>query len=954
MRLNLMNPKNRRALTTTATIAAAIALIVALPNLARLWVDYAWFEALGQPDVLLVPLWTKIGLGVATGALTLLVLGGNAWLATRLSQGGLRPQSIMVGEGQRPIEFDLPKAVARLSAPVVVLLSVMIGMAGAGRWQEWLLYRNGRSFGELDPVFSRDVGFYVFALPFLDHVFSVLVWVSLLALVTSALVHAGRGGISFLPRPKATRAARTHLSAIGAALFLVLAYGAWLSGAHLVISQDGLVAGAGYTDVHARLPAIQAHMAVAIFGAVLLVVSATRKRLIFVYGALGLYALVGLLGRVAYPATIQTWEVEPNELERERPYLASEIAATRSAFALDRLTDRELSGDLQLSFSEVEDNHATIDNVRLWDHRPLLDTFGQIQEIRTYYDFVSVDNDRYMIDGDLRQTMLSPRELSSSSLPNRTWINEHLTFTHGYGITLGPVNEADDEGLPRLFVQDIPPVSTLGDELDVTRPQIYFGELSEQYVFVGSSNAEFDHPSAQENVYADYEGPAGIPLGSLLFRAALAIHTGDMKVLLSDDLDSESRVLLYRQITERVSRLAPFLSFDRDPYLVVRDDGTLAWIVDGYTTTSRYPYSRVAPGSHISYIRNSVKVVVDAYDGTTRFFVSDPDDPILATWSAIFEDLFEPLDSMPDDLRAHLRYPIDIFSLQARMLATFHMDEPALLYNREDQWEVPVLSHGGSSSRAMEPYYTVMRLPGETDAEFILMLPFTPARKDNLAAWMVARSDGDHLGELVVYRFPNDRLVYGPQQVLNRINQDADISQQLSLWDQRGSQADFGTLLVIPIEESLIYVLPLYLRSEGGRIPQLKRVIAVYENRIAMAQTLEGAIAEIFEQPPPEATPDEAPLAAVVSGDAPPPPPDDDSSPRQIALQHFERAVAAQRRGDWAAYGEELHALEAALRGMQEMSTEAPPEEAPEGASEGAEESGAEESEDEEAPEPGG
>lgn len=911
--------KSRRI--TLGLTAAALALaVLATPALARLWVDLRWFETMGHPDVLLTPLWARLALGVAAGASFAAVLYGNLRLAVQLSVRD-RQAPVYLGEGARTVALDLKGASAKLVLPVSLGLGILVGLVGAARWREWLLFAHGEPFGEVDALFGRDVGFYVFTLPFLDVVWAFLFWATLLSLAATFGLYVARGSVSWKERrPAGTRAARVHLSALGAALFGVLAFGAWLASAQLVISQEGLVAGAGYTDVNARLPLIQAQLAVACVSGALVLFSATRRRLVLVWAAIGLYLAVGVLGRGLYPTMVQTYVVEPNELERERPFIETEIEATRAAFGLSGMETRELSGELGLSLADVEANRETIDNIRLWDHRPLLDTFGQIQEIRTYYDFVSVDNDRYVIDGELRQTMLSPRELSSESLPNRTWINEHFTFTHGYGVTLGPVNRADDEGLPVLFVQDIPPVSSM-PRVEVTRPQIYFGELSNDYAFVGTANREFDHPSAEANVYADYEGRAGVRLDSRLLRAALAIRTGEAKVLFSDDLSSESRVLLHRRVEERVAQLAPFLALDADPYLVVREDGTLAWIVDAYTTSDRYPYSRRAPDRRLNYVRNSVKVVVDAYDGTVTLYVADEDDPILATWRRIFPRLFTDMDEMPADLRRHLRYPIDVFHLQAQMLSTFHMDSPELLYNREDQWEIPSLRRG-QRSEPMEPYYTVMRLPGEEDPEFILMLPFTPARKDNLAAWMVARNDGAQLGQLRVYEFPNDRLVYGPQQVLNRINQDAEISQQLSLWDQRGSQADFGTLLVIPIEESLIYVLPLYLRSEGGRIPQLKRVIVVHENRIAMAETLDLAIAQVFGQAAPVAAARVEAAPPPTEETAPPPAPDEAGDPRVRALRHFEEAVAAQRRGDWARYGEEIERVEAALRAMQPSTDE--------------------------------
>lgn len=927
--------KQRRAFLGTLLGALVVALVFGLPWLASFWVDLRFFEELGHPEVLLTPLWAKLGLGLGVGVAFFAVLYGSLRLAGRSRARKLEP--IVVGPDARTVELDLAGVAQRFVLPLSLGASFVGGLVGAQSWRELLLFLHAGSFGRVDPVFSRDVGFYVFTLPLLEHLFRFLMAGLVVAMLATFTLYLARGAFRVEEgRPHALPMARKHLSAIGALIFLVLAFGAWLASARLVVSQDGLVAGAGYADVHAALPMIRAHTAIAVVGAVMIALSATRKRLVLVWAAVGLYIATGLLGRGVYPAALQGWVVEPNELERERPFIEHEIESTREAYGLTDITTRELSGEVPLSWDHVISNRATIDNVRLWDHRPLLDTFGQIQEIRTYYDFVSVDNDRYLLDGDLRQIMLSPRELSSDSLPNRTWINEHLTFTHGYGLTLGPVNEATAEGLPVLFVQDIPPASTV-PELRIERPQIYFGELSGDYAFVHTSNREFDHPAADENVYRDYDGPAGVPLGSAAFRAALAFETGSSQVLLSDDLSSESRVLLHRRVTERVSMLAPFLTLDRDPYMVVREDGTLAWIVDAYTTTSRYPYSRSAGGG-IAYMRNSVKAIVDAYTGEVTLYIADPNDPILATWRGVFPDLFTPLAEMPTDLRAHLRHPIDLFHVQSQMLTTFHMDSPELLYNREDQWQIPSLRRG-QTTEPMEPYYTVMRLPGETEAEFILMLPYTPARKDNLAAWMVARSDGEHLGELVVYEFPNDRLVYGPQQVLNRINQDASISAQLSLWDQRGSQADFGTLLVIPIEESLIYVLPLYLRSEGGRIPQLKRVIVVYENQIAMRETLDAAIAEVFgrggeeeatataAEPPAEgepATEGEAETGAVATPS--------DTDPRVRAMQSFERAVAAQRRGDWAAYGEELERLGEALRELQPESArpeDARPEDAP-------------------------
>ncbi len=482
----------------------------------------------------------------------------------------------------------------------------------------------------------------------------------------------------------------------------------------------------------------------------------------------------------------------------------------------------------------------TLRNVPLWDHQPLKDTFSQIQEIRTYYDFVSVDNDRYMIDGEYRQIMLSARELNSESLPNRNWINEHFTFTHGYGLTLGPVNQVTREGLPTLFIRNLPPESTV--DLKVTEPSLYFGELSNDHVFVKTKTREIHYPKGEDFVSTAYTGTGGVGIGTFGRKLLFALRFRSMKTLLSDDLTSESRILFHRRIAERVRLIAPFLEYDADPYLAI-DEGRLFWIQDAYTTSDRYPYAQRA--GNINYIRNSIKVVIDAYNGTTTFYAIDPRDPIATTLGRAFPGLLTPVERMPAGLRQRMRYPQTIFAIQAAMFSTYHMDRPDVFYNKEDQWEVPAIGTPGGEQR-MEPYYAIMRLPGEAKAEYIQMLPFTPRQKDNLAAWMVSRSDGDRYGDLVVFKFPKQKLIFGPRQVVARINQDQVISPQITLWSQQGSQVIQGTLLVIPIEESLLYVRALYLKAEGGTIPELKRVIVAHQNEIVMEETLDAAIDRLF------------------------------------------------------------------------------------------------------------
>ncbi|MEE8433334.1 MAG: UPF0182 family protein, partial [bacterium] len=624
-----------------------------------------------------------------------------------------------------------------------------------------------------------------------------------------------------------------------------------------------------------------------------------------------LFAVVWVGGNV-YTSLLQRFIVAPNELEKERVYLKYHIAATNKAFGLDGIVERALTKDTELTAKDIANNRPTINNIRLWDHEPLLDTFSQIQEIRTYYDFMSVDNDRYMIDGELRQTMLSPRELNSASLPNRTWINERLTFTHGYGLTLGPVNRVNEQGLPVLFVKDLPP-RTGKKELEIKHPEIYYGELANDYVFVKTDQKEFDYPEGEKNILSTYDGKGGVQLNSLWRRLLFSIYLRDIKLLLADDFNDETRILFHRNIAERMRTVTPFLVQDPDPYLVIHE-GRLVWIFDLYTWSERFPYSEQTQNSG-NYMRNPIKAVLDAKDGTITYYLVDPDEPIAKAYAAIFPGLVRPIGEMPASLRAHLRHPTGFFSIQAETYATYHMKNVNTFYNKEDQWSIPVVGQ-----KLMEPYYTVMKLPEEAKEEFILMLPFTPARKDNMAAWMVARSDGDQLGKLVVYTFPKQKLIFGPKQMAARFNQDPEVSPLITLWNQSGSQVILGTLLVIPIETSLIYIQPLYLKADDGQIPELKRVIVGYQNTIAMAENLEDALAKIFgggTRPQVASTakpalPGTARDAATVSATARVP--GTPAAPAtgtlsQRARSHYQALDKARRDGDWARFGAELKAL---------------------------------------------
>jgi uncharacterized membrane protein (UPF0182 family) len=905
-----------------ALLAVAALLFFGVPSIARLYTDWLWFGEVGYAAIFTTSLGTRLALAAVAFAVT----AGWLFLNLRVAITTLRFSAPVIWSGQQGVRIELPgqKQLRVLALGVSLLLAIPAAFWASHQWMTWLTFRHGVPFGVKDPVLGFDASFYVFTMPALDALQGAVTALIVVAALGASAIYALAGVLGLAPTGGvvAGRPAVRHLSLLAAAFFAMLALGAWLEMPHAMTSASGLVHGASYADVAVRFPAARLLVAVALVGIVLAAL-ASRGRARYLGVAVGLYVLVSFGGE-AWASAVQRFVVAPNEQGRETPYMLHNIEATRRAFAIDRVEERELSGDAVLTQDDIASNAATLRNVRLWDHRPLLDTFGQLQEIRPYYDFVSVDNDRYVIDGELRQVMLSARELNSQALPNRTWINERLTFTHGYGITLGPVNQVTQEGLPVLFVRDLPPVSTV--DLPVTQPAIYFGELPNDYVLVGTSAREFHYPRGEDNVTAPYTGKGGVPIGSWLNRLLFAARFGSQQILFSSDITAQSRVLFHRRIRERVAEIAPFLWYDDDPYLVVAE-GRLVWLQDAYTWTGDYPYSTPAANG-INYVRNAVKIAIDAYDGTTTFYLADANDPIARTYQRMFPSLFRPLAEMPAALRAHIRYPEQLFGLQTAMYSTFHMTNPEVYYNKEDQWEVPTVDGPDGQAEPMEPYYAVMTLPGETKAEFIQMVPLTPRRKDNLAAWMAARSDEEHYGRLLVFRFPKQKVVFGPRQVIARINQDQAISPQVTLWNQQGSQVIQGTLLVIPIKEALLYVRPLYLRGAGGRIPELKRVIVAYQSTIVMETSLEAALDRLFGAGTTRGmrlqTDVSAPAAAAPTGDAGAAPrrPAGAAGPEFEALaaearEHYERAVAAQREGNWAAYGEEIKKLGEVLERMK-------------------------------------
>jgi uncharacterized protein len=896
-------------------LVLVFAVLIGVPRLAGFYTDWLWFEEVGFRQVLVRSITAQAVTGLLTGLAAFLML----WFNLRIALRALRPREFMIATAQGPqvITVD-PVKVRPFVSVAALVVALMVGVFGSSQWDTWLFFLHATPFGRPDPILGYDIGFYVFTLPLLEMLHGLAMTLVLLTLagVVGAYVAGGSLALDPVRGLFVAAGARRHIAALAAVLFLVAAFGAWLQIPGQLFSPSGVIFGASYVDVHARMPALWLLVGVSVIGAALAAWQATQVRLWPIAAAAGLY-LVVMVGGSVYTGIIQRFVVDPNEQVRETPFIRHNIKATREGFGLDQVEERDLSGEARLTRDDLERNSATIRNVPLWNAQPLLDTFSQIQEIRTYYDFVSVDNDRYVIDGQYRQVMLSARELNTRSLPSRTWINDHLTFTHGYGITLGPVNEVTPEGLPVLFIRDLPPVSTV--DLQVTQPAIYYGELPNDHVFVRTGTEEFDYPRGDANVFTTYEGEGGVTLSNVFRRLMFAIRFRSTDTFFSPNLTRESRVMIYRRVAERVRRIAPFLQYDPDPYIAIAD-GRLIWVQDAYTTSNRYPYSSRASG--MNYIRNAVKVTIDAYHGTTMFHLLDTEDPVAATIGKIFPTLFRTVDEMPADMRTRLRYPQLIFSLQAHMYATFHMEGPAVFYNREDQWEIPVFESGGQSSR-MEPYYTIMRLPGEEREEYIQMLPYTPRQKDNLAAWLVARSDGENYGRLMVFQFPKQTLIFGPRQIAARISQDQVIAPQITLWNQQGSEVIQGTLLVIPIEESLIYIRPLYLRAAGGRIPELKRVIVAHQNQIVMEETLDRALDRLFPAggpPRPRPAVDFGPEGDPGPAAEPPAPLSGDAAVLATqAREHYQRALQAQREGNWALYGDEIRRLGEILERLAQL-----------------------------------
>ncbi len=923
---------------------ALVALLLLTAAVVDFITEWQWFESLGLTSVLITSVSARVVLFVLGAAVFLAVFGANVLVARRVAYGFDTSPRGGGRFGWEELLAQVSVQMARrgeyahfVNAAVLAggaLLALFMGLGAAANWLTLLQFLHRTTFGIADPALGQDVGFYLFSMPLLRAIEGWLFTALFLTILSSAAVYAivltyelavNIGQIGF----RLTGSLKTHLLCLLAVFFLLLAFHHLLDLFDIVRSSRGAAYGAGYTDVNAQRPAQLILMAIALLASALSLINISVPGLRLAMVGAGAWAAALILVGWLFPAVMQSVAVAPNELDRERPFIDASIRFTRQAFGLDRIESRDVVYEDTIPPDAVFGDRSTIDNIRLWDHRPLRDTYNQIQAIRQYYQFTDVDVDRYTIDGRYQQVMVAARELVPERLPAsaQTWVSRQLQYTHGYGVAMSPVSVISQEGLPDLVVQDVPP----NGRIPINRPEIYFGERTDHYVITNTSTPEFDYPSGDQGVFVSRSDHAtGINIGSLPQRLLYALKFQDPNFLLNGSFRPDSQLLLRRSVVDRARQVAPFLRLDPDPYIVIAD-GRLYWIQDGYTVSDRYPYSQpYTPPSiergqrrrSFNYIRNSVKIVTDAYDGTVRFYLADPTDPVIQNYAQIFPGLLTPIDQAPAAIRAHFRYPEEMFRIQSQMYGLYHMEDPRVFYLREDVWTIPNEIFY-DKTQPVDPYYVIMELPGERGPEFILMQPFSPTNRDNMIGWLAARSDAPNYGKMVVFKYPKDKLIFGPFQIETRIDQDPTISQQFSLWNAAGSQVIRGNLLVIPLAQSNLYVEPIYLQATASPLPELKRVIVAMGNRVVMEPTLQEGLARLFGTAP--AAPGGPP-----AGPAPPPPgPGAGAAPNATvaelvreARDHYDRAQQALRNGDFAGYGDELRAMESVLDRLLQVTSQ--------------------------------
>jgi uncharacterized membrane protein (UPF0182 family) len=902
-------------------IGIVVVFLIVLFTGARIWLDALWFDQLSYLSVFATILFSKLGLWFVFFAVFLLFAGLNLALAFRRGdiQRLLIPRAprqqpgmpIELGQSA-PIEIN-KKASVWIAAAAVVLLGLIMAGAASSRWELWQKLLHRSAFGLSDPLFQRDLSFYVFVLPFYSFLQSWSVWAVVLTTVIVAILYLVSGNVRSLNRKLAvsSRAAR-HVLFLALLLSLLVAWHYWLKPYYLLLSPRGIIFGATYKDVKVLRPAYYLMIAVSLFVAVLIVVGISSRR--FKPMLVGYAILIGgaILITGIIPGLVQQFSVIPNQLQRELPYIKRNIDFTRRGYNLQNVEVRPFPVADSLSAADFAPETGATKRIPIWDERPLETTYKQLQEFRLYYDFSHVNVDRYHFGDDYRQVEVSAREINYDQLPQtaKTWVNQRLQYTHGYGLVMSPVNEKGPEGLPLFFIQDIPPKVSVPLALD--RPEIYYGLQTSQYVVSNTKLAEFDYPSGSANVFTNYHGSGGIPVGGFGRKLLIALRLKDWQILFTNYLKPDSRLMIYRSVQQRVPKIAPFLLYDPNPYLVV-NEGRLYWVRDAYTTTDMYPYSTPTAGGY-NYIRNSLKITVDAYNGNVVFYVIDDRDPLIRTYRKIFPSLFKDISEMPEDLRAHLRYPYYMFQVQAGIYEAYHMTDPEVFYNKEDMWATPKEIYGDTQTD-MIPYYVMGSFPElQNPEQYVLIFPYTPTKKNNMVAWVAAFSDPGQYGKIIEYQFPKEKLIFGPLQIESRIDQNSEISQLFTLWSQSGSKVIRGNLLVIPVKDSLIGVEPVYLVSANSQLPELKIVIAAYQNRLSYAPTLEEALGQLFGAAvPPAATISgtQTPAVPALQGTAALAPELDRLI--QQALADYNAATQALQSGDFAGYGERIVRLKAVL-----------------------------------------
>ena len=824
-------------------------IIIGLSWGKTVYTDWLWFDSLGYAEVFSKILTTRIWLFFASAACFALLLAPNLYMVFRLTRKDT-PTTLT------PAAYaSIRRALALGATVIAIVASAAVGAAAAGRWETVLKYLNATPFTQVDevtgavtplvePIFNKGIDFYVFTLPFLGFLrgwfLGSAVVVLILVLGLYLVLFGLRERSVTLPRN-----VKLHVAIIGAVFFIIIAAGHWIGRWELLYSDAGAVYGVGFTDDNARITVRTILTFVAIVSGALMIYGAFRPGYRVILSAIGLWLGMAILVGSVFPNVVQRFQVEPNEFDKEEQYLVNNIAFTRNAFGIDQQTERDHQGLEIITPEAIEENRGTIDNIRLWDERPLGEIYNQVEFVQFFYDFASVGVDRYTFDDEVQQVMLSSREISAEKLPEeaQNWVNRHLVYTHGHGVALSGVNEVNNNGQPKMLLKDVPAAPAEGyEELALAEPGVYYGLKSLPFVIVRSNQPELDFQGeGAEPVFREYAGEGGVNLNSVIRRAAYAWQFRDINIFISGQVDtSKSRIQYRRTVPDRFKTITPFLIPDSDPYQVVAD-GRIFFIQDGYTTTSQYPYSTPWEGGEFNYIRNSVKSVIDAYNGTVDYYVSDPDDPLIRSYRKIFPDLFKPMDQLPEYLKDHVRYPRDMFTVQTRMLLQYHMTNPETFFQKGDQWSIPVQSSFGREG-TLDPYYILARLPGEEKEEFLLIQPFTPDRRDPLKAWIAVRNDAPHYGEMVLFSFPEGKSILGPNQIEARIDNDAAISQQFTLWGQVGSEVQRGNMLVIPVGDSILYAEPIFLKPEALEFPELRRIILADGQRVVMQPTLEDAV----------------------------------------------------------------------------------------------------------------